>query len=96
MFASTRALLQVYLLHHHIRGERFIPKWRKDSGKTQPRPRCARQGIRDVITQAPEAGVQTLTVPVPGSGEPFILTRRTEVREVESIWCFATSAHEGG
>ena len=26
IFASTRALLQVYLLHHHIRGEWFIPK----------------------------------------------------------------------
>ena len=33
MFASTRALLQVYLLHHRIRGERFIPTWRKDSGE---------------------------------------------------------------
>ena len=33
MFASTRALLQVYLLHHNIRGKWLIPKLRKDRGE---------------------------------------------------------------
>ena len=33
VFTSTRALLQVYLLHHNIRVEWPIPKWRKDRGE---------------------------------------------------------------
>lgn len=45
------------------------------------------------ITQAPEADVQTKVAEVlgPGSGEQLMLTKRSKVKEVESIWWFATA-----
>ena len=91
LFASTCAPLQVCLLHHNIRDEWLLPKGRKDRGEdvttTAVRETFEETGYPcrqlplDLITRAPEAGVQTkaAAVPVPGSGEPFMLTlRRTE------------------
>ena len=52
-----------------------------------------RQLPLDLITRVPEASAQTkaAAVPVPGSGEPFMLTlRRTEDGEVKFIWWFAS------
>ena len=103
MFASTRAPLQVCLLHHNIRDEWLLPKGRKDRGEdvtiTAARETFEETGYPcrqlplDLITRAPEAGAQTkaAAVLVPGSGEPFMLTlRRTEEGEVKFIWWFAT------
>ncbi|SRR6266702_571029 len=103
LFASTRAPLQVCLLHHNVRDEWLLPKGRKDRGEdvTVAAVRetfeetgypCQRLPL-DLITRAPEAGAQTkdAEVPVPGSEEPFMLTlRRTEDGVVKFIWWFAT------
>ena len=103
LFASTREPLQVCLLHHNVRDEWLLPKGRKDRGEdvtaTAVRETFEETGYPcrqlplDLITRAPEAGAQTkaAAVPVPGSGEPFMLTlRRTEEGEVKFIWWFAT------
>ena len=103
LFESTRAPLRVCLLHHNVRDEWLLPKGRKDRSEdvtsTAVRETFEETGYPcrqlplDLITRAPEAGAQTkdTAVPVPGSGEPFMLTlRRTEVGEVKFIWWFTT------
>ena len=102
LFASTHAPLQVCLLHHNIRDEWLLPKGRKDRGEdvttTAVRETFEETGYPcrplplDLITRAPEAGAQTkdTAVPVPGSGEPFMLTlRHTEGGVVKFIWWYA-------
>ncbi|KAH9178053.1 hypothetical protein EDB89DRAFT_1301025 [Lactarius sanguifluus] len=102
LFESTRAPLRVCLLHHNVRDKWLLPKCRKDRGEDvtvaavhetfETGYLCERLPL-DLITRAPEAGVQTkdAAVPVPGSEEPSMPTlRRTEDGVVKSIWSFAT------
>ncbi|KAF8260193.1 hypothetical protein EI94DRAFT_1706488 [Lactarius quietus] len=88
LFASTRATLQVYLLHHNIRDEWLLPKGPKDRGEditaTAVRETFEETGYPcwqlplDLIKRrAPEAGAQTKDAAVLGG-------------EVKVIWSFAT------
>jgi 8-oxo-dGTP pyrophosphatase MutT (NUDIX family) len=103
LFASTRAPLQVCLLHHNVRDEWLLPKGRKDRGEGVPatavRETFEETGYPcrlldlDLVTRAPAAGSQTkdAAAPIRASEEPFLLTlRRTEAGGVKFIWWFAT------
>ena len=88
LFASTRAPLQVCLLHHMERDEWLLPKGRKDRGECVPATAIretfeetgypCRQLPLDIVTRAPAATAQTKDAPecVPACEEPFMLTLR--------------------
>jgi 8-oxo-dGTP pyrophosphatase MutT (NUDIX family) len=88
LFASTRAPLQVCLLHHTERNEWLLPKGRKDRGECVPataiRETFEETGYPcrllplDMITRAPAATAQTKDAPesVNACEEPFMLTLR--------------------
>lgn len=88
LFASTRAPLQVCLLHHTERDEWLLPKGRKDRGECVPETAIretfeetgypCRQLPLDIVTRAPAATAQTKDAPecVPACEEPFMLTLR--------------------
>ena len=88
LFASTRAPLQVCLLHHTERNEWLLPKGRKDRGECVPVTAMretfeetgypCRQLPLDMVTRAPAATAQTKDAPecVPACEEPFMLTLR--------------------
>jgi 8-oxo-dGTP pyrophosphatase MutT (NUDIX family) len=88
LFASTRAPLQICLLHHTERNEWLLPKGRKDRGECVPVTAMretfeetgypCRQLPLDMVTRAPAATSQTKDAPecVPACEEPFMLTLR--------------------
>ena len=88
LFASTRAPLQVCLLHHTERHEWLLPKGRKDRGECVPataiRETFEETGYPcrllplDMITRAPAATAQTKDAreSVNACEEPFMLTLR--------------------
>jgi len=88
LFASTRAPLQICLLHHTERDEWLLPKGRKDRGECVPatamRETFEETGYPcrllplDMITRAPAAIAQTKDAPecVRACEEPFMLTLR--------------------
>ena len=88
LFASTRAPLQVCLLHHMERNEWLLPKGRKDRGECVPETAIretfeetgypCRQLPLDMVTRAPAATAQTKDAPecVHACDEPFMLTLR--------------------
>jgi 8-oxo-dGTP pyrophosphatase MutT (NUDIX family) len=88
LFASTRAPLQVCLLHHTERNEWLLPKGRKDRGECVPTTAIretfeetgypCRQLPLDMVTRAPAATAQTKDAPecVIACEEPFMLTLR--------------------
>jgi 8-oxo-dGTP pyrophosphatase MutT (NUDIX family) len=96
LFASTRAPLQVCLLHHTERDEWLLPKGRKDRGECVPATAIretfeetgypCRQLPLNMVTRAPAATAQTKDAPegvnVNVCEEPFMLTlRRTTTRK---------------
>jgi 8-oxo-dGTP pyrophosphatase MutT (NUDIX family) len=88
LFASTRAPLQICLLHHTERNEWLLPKGRKDRGECVPATAIretfeetgypCRQLPLDMVTRAPAATAQTKDAPecVRACEEPFMLTLR--------------------
>lgn len=88
LFASTRAPLQICLLHHTERKEWLLPKGRKDRGECVPVTAMretfeetgypCRQLPLDMVTRAPAATAQTKDAPecVHACEEPFMLTLR--------------------
>jgi 8-oxo-dGTP pyrophosphatase MutT (NUDIX family) len=88
LFASTRAPLQICLLHHMERNEWLLPKGRKDRGECVPATAIretfeetgypCRQLPLDMVTRAPAATAQTKDAPecVHACEEPFMLTLR--------------------
>jgi len=93
LFESTRAPLQVCLLHHTERDEWLLPKGRKDRGECVPVTAIretfeetgypCRQLPLNMITRAPAATAQTKDAPegVNGCDEPFMLTLRRTTRK---------------
>jgi 8-oxo-dGTP pyrophosphatase MutT (NUDIX family) len=96
LFASTRAPLQVCLLHHTERNEWLLPKGRKDRGECVPVTAMretfeetgypCRQLPLDMVTRAPAATAQTKDAPecVHACEEAFMLTlrRTTTIRPI--------------
>lgn len=106
LFASTRAPLQVCLLHHTERNEWLLPKGRKDRGECVPITAIretfeetgypCRQLPLDMVTRAPAATAQTKDAPecVHACEEPFMLTlrRTTTSRPINGNACGSDSA----
>jgi len=109
LFASTRAPLQVCLLHHTERHEWLLPKGRKDRGESVPATAMretfeetgypCRMLPLDMITRAPAATAQTKDAPeiVNACEEPFMLTlRRTNSTRLNASNGSVNSGSEGG